>query len=164
MQDNAVGAADLIGQHAGLFLKKFLPRIVFEFDELADHLEEAVEDLAFRLAEGCLVGNLEKVAQGFRALAIESADGETELVDRLDDLVDLFAEDKAGKMEHGGGAHTRADIRRAGSEVAEGGRKGEFEFVLEGCVEFVGGLPGFEKMEAGAEGLKADVVLLVDHD
>ena len=67
-------------------------------------------------------------------------------------------------MEHGRGAHTGANIRRAGGEVTEGGREGEFEFVFEGCIELVGGFPGFEKMESRAEGLKADMIFLVDHD
>jgi len=67
-------------------------------------------------------------------------------------------------MEHGGGAHTGANIGRAGGKVAEGGREGEFEFVFEGCIELVGGFPSFEKMEARAEGLKADMIFLVDHD
>ena len=67
-------------------------------------------------------------------------------------------------MEHGGGAHTGADVGGAGGEVAEGGGEREFEFGFEGGVEFIGGLPCFDEVEAGLEGLEANVVLLVNHD
>ena len=66
-------------------------------------------------------------------------------------------------MQHGGGSHSGADVRRAGSKVAKGGREGEFEFVLEGCVEFVGCIPRFEKVETWAEGLEPNMILFIDH-
>ncbi len=67
-------------------------------------------------------------------------------------------------MEHGGGAHTGADVGGAGGEVAEGGGEREFEFGLEGSVEFIGSLPCFDEVKAGLEGLETNVVLFVDHD
>lgn len=164
VKDNAVGAADLIGEHAGFFLNQLLAGVVFQVGELANDFDEAIQNLPFRFAEGGLIGDLEQVAEGLGSLAVEPADGEAELVDRFDDLIDLLAQNEAGKMEHGGGTHSGADVGRAGGEVAEGWGEREFEFVLQGGVEFVGGLPSLEEMEARAEGLKADVVLLVDHD
>ena len=62
VEDDPVGATDLIGQHPGLFLHEFLAGVVFQFDELADNLDQTVENLFFRLAEGGLVGDLEKIA------------------------------------------------------------------------------------------------------
>ncbi len=47
MEDDPVGAARLIGEHAGFFLDKFLAGVGFQLDELADNFEESIEDLAF---------------------------------------------------------------------------------------------------------------------
>ena len=66
-----------------------------------------------------LVGNLVEIAERLGAFAVEAADGEADLVDRLDDLADLVAEDQAGQVQHGGGAHAGAEVGRAGGEVAE---------------------------------------------
>ena len=81
VKDDAVGATDLIAEHAGFFLDQFLAGVVLEFDELADDFEEAVEDLAFGFAEGGLVGDLEEIAEGFGAFSVEATNGEAELVD-----------------------------------------------------------------------------------
>ena len=163
MEDDSVGAAHLIGEHSGLFLNQFLASVVFQFGELAYDFDETIQNLPFRFTKGGLVGDLEQIAEGFGAFAVESADGEAELVDRFDDLIDLLAQNKAGKMKHGGSAHPGADVSRAGGEVAEGGGERKFEFVLESGIEFVSGFPCLEKVEAGAEGLEADMILLVDH-
>ncbi|NCX47586.1 MAG: hypothetical protein EBW82_03045, partial [Verrucomicrobia bacterium] len=53
-------------------------------------------------------------------------------------------------MQHGGGSHSGADVRRAGGEIAKGGGEGEFKFVLESRVEFVGCIPSFEKVKTWA--------------
>ena len=75
-----------------------------------------------------MVRDLEEVAEGLGSFSVETADGETELVDRLNHLVDLLAEDETRKMKHGGGAHPGADVGGAGGEVAEGGGEGVLEF------------------------------------
>ncbi len=46
MEDDPVGSACLISEHAGFFLDKFLAGVGFQFDELADNFEESIEDLA----------------------------------------------------------------------------------------------------------------------
>jgi len=81
VKDDAIGATDLIAEHAGFFLDQFLAGVVLEFDELADDFEEAVEDLAFGFAEGGLVGDLEEIAEGFGSFSVEATNGEAELVD-----------------------------------------------------------------------------------
>ena len=47
MENDPVGAACLIGEHARFFLDKFLAGVGFQLDELADNFEESIEDLAF---------------------------------------------------------------------------------------------------------------------
>jgi len=164
VKDDAVGASYLICEHTGFFLNQLLAGIVLQFGELADDFDEAIQDLPFRFAKGGLVGDLEKITESFRAFAVESADGEAKLIDRFDDLIDLLTQDEAGKMKHGGSAHSGADVGRAGGEVAERWGERKFEFVLKSGIELVGGFPCLEKVKARAEGLEADMVLLVDHD
>ena len=154
----------MIAQHTGFFLDELLAGVIFQFRQLADHFDQAIQNLSLRFAQRGLVRNLEKVAEGLGALAIQPVDGEAELIDRFDDLVDLFAQNEAGKVEHGGGAHAGSDISGAGGEVAEGGGKRELELILERGVQLVGRLPCFEKLKAGAQGLQSNMILLVDHD
>ena len=59
VEKNAVGAPNLIGEHAGLFLDELLAGVAFQIDELADDLGESFEDLFFRFSQGGLVGDLE---------------------------------------------------------------------------------------------------------
>ena len=119
---------------------------------------------ALRLAEGHLVGNLEEVAERLGAFAVEAAHGQADLVHGLDDLGDLVVEHERGQVHHGRGAHAGADVGRAGGEVADLGREGEVEFLLQLRVELVDGLEQRLELQAGAQRLDAEVVLLVDHD
>ena len=104
------------------------------------------------------------VAESLGAFAVEAADGQAQLVDGLDDLIDLLAEDQAGQVEHGGGAHPGADVGGAGGEIAEGRGEGELDLFLQSGVQLIGCVPRLLQMEAGAKGLQAKVILLVDHD
>jgi hypothetical protein len=73
-------------------------------------------------------------------------------------------DDQRGQVHHRRAAHAGAEIGRAGGEVAELGREGVVEVLLEGGVELVDRGPDFLELEAGAQDLDAEVVLLVDHD
>ena len=116
------------------------------------------------LAEGHLVGNLEKVAERLGALAVEAAHGQADLVHRFDDLRDLVVEHERGQVHHGGGAHAGADVGRARGEIADLRREGEVELLLQLRVELVDRLEQRLELEARAQRLDAEVVLLVDHD
>jgi len=157
-------AAHLVGNHPALVLKHFLARVFLVFDDLLDHLREPVDDVGLRFAEGHLVGNLEEVAERLGAFAVEAADGEADLVHGFDDLGDLVVEHEGGQVHHGGGAHAGADVGGAGGEVADLGREGEIEFFLQLGVEFIDGLEERLELQAGAERLDPQMVLLVDHD
>ena len=132
--------------------------------DLGDDALEAADDGFLALAEGGLVGNLIEIAERLGAFAVETADGEADLVDRLEDLADLVAEHEAGQVEHGGGAQAGAEIGRAGGEVAERGIEGEFERVFQLGVEFRERVEGGGELEARADGLHAEVILLVEHE
>ena len=90
---DAVGPADVVIDHFGLVLEELGPGILLVVDDLQEHLVEPLDDVRLRLAEGHLVGDLEDVAQRLRAFAVQAADGQTKLVDRLDNLVNLLAQD-----------------------------------------------------------------------
>ena len=111
-----------------------------------------------------LVRNLEQVAHRLGAFAIKPAHGETDFVHRLDDLVDHLAQDKAGQMEHGGGAHAGADIRRASGQITEPRVVGEIEFRLERAVHFIDELERALQLQTRADRLHPQVIFLVDHD
>ena len=164
VKDDSVGATHLIAQHAGFFLNQFLAGVIFQLRQLADHFDQAIQNLPLRFAQGCLVGNLEKISKSFGSFAIQPADGEAELINRFDDLVDLLAQNEAGEVEHGGGAHAGSDIGGAGGEITEGGGKRELELIFEGGVQLIGRFPRFEKLEARAQGLQPNMILLIDHD
>gem|GEM_PF-3784864 len=117
--EDPVGAADLIEKHVGPPFEKHLAGVLLVLDDLLDDFEQAVDDFLLRFAEGGLIGDLEKVAEGFGALAVKSAHRQTDFADRIDDLVNLFGEHEGGKVDHGRGAQAGADIGRAGGEVAE---------------------------------------------
>ena len=92
---NAVGAPDLIIDHLGLLLQQRRARVFLVLDDLGQDLLQPLDDGALGLAQGHLVGHLENIAQRLGALAVKAADGQAELVDRLDDRVDLLRQDQA---------------------------------------------------------------------
>jgi hypothetical protein len=53
-----------------------------------------LDDIGLRLTQSHLIGYLEDVPQRFRALAVKSAHGQSELVHRLDDLIDLLTQNE----------------------------------------------------------------------
>ena len=67
-------------------------------------------------------------------------------------------------MEHDAHPHAGAHVGGAGGQVAEFGRKGVGELGLEQGVDIVHVFPCGIGLEARAQGLDADMVLLVDHD
>ena len=107
---------------------------------------------------------MEKVAHRFRSFAIEAADGEPDLVHRLDDLVDHFTENQAGEVKHGGRAHAGADVGRAGGQVAQVLVVGEIELRFQRAVDFIDQLEGALELQAGADRLHPQVILFVHHD
>ena len=66
-------------------------------------------------------------------------------------------------MHHRRGAHRRAEIRRAGREVAQGRRERVIEMILQGGIQFGDRVPSFLQLKAGAQHLNPQVVLFIDH-
>ena len=106
-------------ERRALLLQEVFPRGLLVLDDLLDHLAQPVDDVFFLLAERRLVGHLEQVAHRLRALAVEAAHGQADLVHGLDDLVDVLVQHQRGQVQHRRGAHPRADVGRAGGQVAE---------------------------------------------
>ena len=95
-----------------------------------------------------LVRDLKEIAHRLGAFAVKPADREPDLVHRLNDLVDHLAQNEAGQMQHGRGAHAGADIGRAGGQIAELRVVGEIELRLERAVDFVDELEGALQLQA----------------
>ena len=110
-----------------------------------------VDDFLLLLAERGLIGDLEEIAERFRALAVEPADGEADFVHGLDDLVDLLGEHERRQMDHRRGAHAGADVRRAGGEIAELRVKGEVELAFECGVHLVDHLENALELQPAAD-------------
>ena len=66
-------------------------------------------------------------------------------------------------MHHRRGAHSGADIRRAGGEIADLRRESEVESFFQLGIELVDRLEQRLEVGAGAERLDAEMVLFVDH-
>ena len=114
-------------------------------------------------AQGHLVGNLEDIAQRLGAFAVKSAHGQAEFVDRVNDRVDLLGQNQPRQMQHGADADAGAEVGRAGGQVAEFGSEGVIELLLQVGIHLVNGRPGLPQLQAGAQGLHAQMIFLVDH-
>ena len=115
-----------------------------------DHLFEPLDDLLLGLTERDLIGNLKKISDRLGAFAMQPANGQPDLVHGVDDLVHLITHDQPGQVEHCGGAHSGADVRRTGGQVAELRMKGKFEQGLELAVRLVDHGEDFSELETAS--------------
>ena len=88
-------------------------------EDLGNHVGEDPDQLLLALAQGLLVGDLVEVAEGLAAFAVEAADGQVDLLESAEDLVDLLGLDQAGQVEHHADADAGAHVGGAGGQVAE---------------------------------------------
>jgi hypothetical protein len=79
-------------------------------------------------------------------------------------LVDLFAQNQAGQVQHGADPDTGAQIGRASSEVPNVRVKSVIEFLLQLGIDLINGLPGLLQLQPGAQRLHPQMILLIDHD
>ena len=93
MSQYPVCAADLIHQSRALRCHQVLPRLCLPLDQRFDDFMEPSNDLIFLLSQGGLIRHLEKISHGLSAFTVEPADGQPDLIYRIDHLVDLFAQD-----------------------------------------------------------------------
>ncbi len=94
---------------------------------------------------------------------MQAADGQAKLVDRLDDLVNLLAQDQPWQVQHRADANTGAEVGGAGGQVAASLAEGVVEVGLQRGVELVDRHPGFVHLQSRQQGLHAQVILLIDH-
>src|SRR5205807_1595458 len=107
---------------------------------------------------------LKDISEGFGTLPVETANGQAQLVDRLDNGVDLLGQNQTWQVEHGTDADPGANISWARRQVAELGAKSVIEFFLEERIGLINSAPGLSKLQSRPERLHAKVVLLVDHE
>ena len=114
-------------------------------------------------AERHLVGNLKNISERLGAFAVKPAHREAELVDRLDDRIDLLAQNQPRQMEHRADADARAEIRRAGRQIAKLVVEGIIQLLLQLGIQMVNRAPRLPQLQPGPQRLHPQMVLLVDH-
>ncbi len=123
------------------------------------------QGLLLRHSQRHLVGDLEEVAHDLGPLAVEAAHGKPDLGHPGEDLLHPLGQDQGRKVDQDGGAHPRADVGRAGGEIAETPRRTRTASpALERVVEAADRVPGLLELHPALQALEAQVVLLVDHD
>ena len=100
VREHPVSTPNLVPERVRFFLDQHLPGVVFLFDDRFNHFAQARDDLVLFFPQGGLVGNLEKISHCFRAFPVQPAHGQTNFVHGLDHLIDQFAQDQPGQMQH----------------------------------------------------------------
>jgi hypothetical protein len=132
-------------------------------DERGHGVSEVLDRAIFVDAERALIGELEQVADGAAAFAIEATDGHLQVLHGLGGLLDFAREDERGQVQQHGRAHAGARIGRAGGQESVALVEGIGHYVADFVVEEIGGFPGLLELQAAAEDLQAEVILLVEH-
>ena len=161
---DAIGAANLVVECDRFALGEKGAGVLLVLDDLLDDTVEAADDFLLGLAERGLVRDLKKIPHRLGSLTMESTNGESDFVHRVDDFIDLVTHHERRKVQHGRGAHAGANIRGAGGEITEVGIKSEIQRGLELAIHAVDHVEDIAKLEPAADRLHAEVVLLVDHD
>src|SRR5690606_966610 len=97
--------------------QQHLPRFPLLVDDLPRHIDQVLDDIRLRMAEGDLVRELKDVPERLRPLAVQAAHHQAETADGLNDAVDLAGGDQRGQVQHQAGPKARADVGRARGQV-----------------------------------------------
>ena len=103
---------------------------------------DLLDQLRFAPAERDLVADLVEVAHRLRAFAVQAADGQADLLQAAEDLVDLPRDHQRRQVQHHAHAHAGADVGGAGGQIAELVVEGVGDLVLDQVVDAVDLLPG----------------------
>ena len=75
-----------------------------------------------------LVGNLVKVAERLGSLAVQTSDGQVDLLERPEHFINLLGLHQGGEVKHHADADAGPDVGRAGSQVAQCRAEGVGQF------------------------------------
>src|SRR4051812_19429448 len=109
-----VGAADMVVNGFRLLLEKSAAGVFLVLDDLGEHFIQSLDNVSLSFAKSHLVGDLEDVPKGFGTFTVKSTDGQTELIDGLNDLIDLLSQNQPRKVQHRTHPDTGTEIRGAG--------------------------------------------------
>ena len=137
-----------------------LPLVV---DDDRHDVADLLDQVLFAAAEGDLVADLVEIAHRLRAFAVQAADRQADLLQAAEDLLDLPGDDQGRQVQHHAHPHARADVGRAGGQVAELLVEGVGDVLLDEVVDAVDLLPDALQVQAALHDLHAEVVFLVDH-
>src|SRR5262245_54649421 len=116
---NAVGAVYLVGELVALLIEQRSPGAALVLDDLRNHgvgVAELRDDLPLAAPQRGLVADLIEVAIGLRALAVQAADRDADLLQAAEDLLDLAGHHQRRQVQHHADAHAGADVRGAGRQ------------------------------------------------
>ena len=111
-------------------------------DDHRHDVADLLDQVLLAAAERDLVADLVEIAHRLRAFAVQAADGQADLLQAAEDLVDLPGDDQGGQVQHHAHAHAGADVGRAGGQVAEPLVEGVGHLLLDQVVDAVDLLPG----------------------
>src|SRR5207249_6007348 len=86
---------------------------------------EVIDQLVFSLPQGCLVGQLEEIADDLAAFPVQAPKGQSYLRESLQNFVDFLGQNKPGQMDKDTGPKTGSCIRGTGRKIAKFRMKGE---------------------------------------
>ena len=158
-------AREILSSRASAWLVRSCRRAAFSYSTISGmiSLSNSRDDGLFADAEGDLVGELVEVAGGFAALAEEAADRQAHVLGGVEELFDLAGQFQGRHVQHHRHADARAQVRRAGGQVAEPRAERVINLLLDQVVDAVDLLRAGRKLAARLEHLQAEVVFLADH-
>ena len=110
-----------------------------------------------------LVADLIEIAHRLRAFAVQAAHRQADLLQAAKHLVDLPGNHQRRQVQHDAHAHARADVRRAGGQIAQPLVEGVGHLLLDQVVDAVDLLPDAAQLQPALHHLDPQMVLLVDH-
>ena len=141
-----------------------LPGLPLVVDDHRHDVVDLLDQFFFAAAEGDLVADLVEVAHRLRAFAEKAADGEADLLQAAEDLLDLPRDDQSRQVQHHAHPHAGADVGRAGGQIAQPLVEGVGDLLLDGVVDAVDLFPDALQVEAALQDLDPQMVFLVDHE
>jgi hypothetical protein len=162
--ERAESAPDPVeGPGPALAAEQGFPDLALPGDELGHRDAHVVDERGLAAAQRDLVAHLVEVAERPAALAVHPPHGEVDLLAGVGGLLHVLRPDEPGQVEHHREAQTGAHVGRAGGQEPEFLGEGDGQARDQAVVECLGCGIGLVDLEARAEDLAPQVILLVEH-
>ena len=125
---------------------------------------EFFEQTSFGHSQCSLIGNLEPIASGFAAFAVESAHREVQFLGGALDLLNFIGDAQCAQVHHDADADSASHIGWARSQIAPLGMKCKVKTGAQCRVHTHRGIECLAEQVAGTQHLNAHVVFLIHHE